>query len=328
MNSEFYRQNYAQKINQQYNFTNEVYPSKDNVRQTNNMLCNGNIMLEPRLQEYIKKKKFYKQNNILLDVSIEREFGITNKDRKIIKDFISGKRNMYIKGNKYNEPKNNNSNYSHKIFPSKTYRDNDSRVLTNNTQQQKDIPNRGMFYSDKFEDYYEKDMEPLNIQMDSRDFNGSTVEKYNNDEHMNHLFMTDNQHDTQDGWSIKTQYKPNNTRFNPRNDPKIDPIMGNHMENKYDSQYRINSDYNYKMPNNINNSDLETQLIRGMPTNNKSKTYGYRNVDEHYYDYISDDFQHPDNVVLPFPRGGEGTRQYDKGLARNNYLYKNNRDNC
>ena len=324
-------------IDKQFNFSNEVYPSRDNMIKTKNMMCDGDIMLEPRLQEYIKKKKFYKQNNIDPNISLEKEFSITNKDKKILKDFLNGKKNMYLKGNKYNEPKFDGKN---KSFPSKSFRDDDPRVLkVNNIKYNNNIPNRGMFYSDTFDGYYEKDMMPLDVKMDSRDFGSYDIpEKYDDREVINGLFTTDNTHDNNNGWNL------NETKFNPRIDPKIDP--GIEENNKFESQYRINPIVDYSKLSNKNgnsygftnpgtkfiknnmNTELETLLVRGMPSNNKSKSYGYRNPDEHYYDYISDDFQHPDNVVLPFPQGGEGTRQYDKGLARNNYLYNNNRNNC
>lgn len=357
-----YLTNESECIDRQFSFSNEIHPSKDNIIKTNNMLCEGNIMLEPRLQEYIKKKKFYKQNNIHSPISPEKEFNITNKDRKILKDFLGGRKNMYLKGNKYIEPKND---ITKKSFPSKTYRDGDSRVLKpNNFKYNNDVPNRGMFYSDNPNEYYKQDMIPLDVNMDSRDFGVFTNYEKNGftNEDTNGLFMTDSKNDDGYGWNL------NESKFNPRIDPKIDPGVEEH--NKLKSQYRIgpnnNNNNNYvdnikyseksdvdyeskkfipnvssnvrkdlntssydRMPvfnKDYMNTELETSLVRGMPSNNKSKSYGYRNSDEHYYDYINDDFQHPDNVVMPFPRGGEGTRQYDKGMAKNNYIY-NNREN-
>ena len=42
---------YSHYIDQNFSFDNRVYSGPPK------MLCNGNIMLEPRLQEYLKKKK-------------------------------------------------------------------------------------------------------------------------------------------------------------------------------------------------------------------------------------------------------------------------------
>lgn len=398
-----YNTNY---IDTQFSFSNEVFPSKSDVSKNRNMICNNNIMLEPRLQEYLKKKKYYKQNYIIPCVSLEKEFHITNKDKKMIKDFLRGKKNLYDVNGKYNELLHQDLSTKNS-FPSKNYRDNDPRVLTINKiniNEKKPI-NRGMFCPDDDDGYYATDMIPLDIT-DARDFENKTLNEqdnmYNNKQY-NGLSYFDNAEKDSNGWSL------NNSRFNPRSDPKID--KGIQDKCKYNSQYRIDPRNNYVMDNmansnmdnmsnniwgsfnnnttlnndtlkntlidnnilyngtsygnknnnsynetnnidydnkrfipNVNgnnkrdintsaykrmpymgnseliNSTLETELIRGMPHNNKSKSYGYRNPDEHYYQYINNEFQHPNNVVLPFPRGGEGTRQFDKGSAKNKYI--------
>lgn len=57
--------------------------------------CNQNIYLEPRLQEYITKKKYYKKNNIKPDVSLEKEYNITKGDVRLMGAFLKGDRDMY-----------------------------------------------------------------------------------------------------------------------------------------------------------------------------------------------------------------------------------------
>ena len=42
------------------------------------------IQLEPRLQEYIRRKKFNEENDIVPTISVEQEFGITDFDIKMI----------------------------------------------------------------------------------------------------------------------------------------------------------------------------------------------------------------------------------------------------
>ena len=66
--------------------------------------------------------------------------------------------------------------------------------------------------------------------------------------------------------------------------------------------------------NPMRDADFESSLLRGMPSNTK-KSYGYRNPEEHYFQYIEDDFQNADNSVEPYPRGGEGTRMINKSMA-------------
>lgn len=361
---------YSAYVDKQFSFNNEIYPTKYDTNKSKNMMCGGNIMLEPRLQEYMKKKKIYKQNNINMDISLEKEFGITSIDKSVMKDFLLGKKDMYTRN-----PNEFYDMQKKKVggFPSKEYRDKDSRVIKINNKTETNVINRGMFYDDN-NNYYKEDMPPLDLRMDSRDFSGGN--KYDMNGELDGLFHTN---DDKYGWNL------NEDRFNPRIDAKIYPGIENH--NKNNSQYRVKGDNRnnyiinnmmednegsysdvFKEPqrhinyddmriseksdidydsrkfipnvssnskrdmntsiytrNNItrneqSNIDAENELLLGMPHNSKKKTYGFRSVDEHNYDYIDNDFQHPDNVVLPFPRGGEGTRQYGKGLAKNNGL--------
>lgn len=53
------------------------------------------IQLEPRLQEYIRKKKFNKENNIMPEIPEEQEFCITKQDLQIIKKYKQGKSRIY-----------------------------------------------------------------------------------------------------------------------------------------------------------------------------------------------------------------------------------------
>ena len=64
--------------------------------------------------------------------------------------------------------------------------------------------------------------------------------------------------------------------------------------------------------------DTENSLIRGSP-DTKNKSFGYDTGFEHHFDYISEDIQNADHVVLPFPRGGEDTRRWNKESAQTYY---------
>lgn len=57
----------------------------------------SNIQLEPRLQEYLNRKTFNRENDIRPDIPEEQEFSITKEDRKIIKRYLAGKRHIYSK---------------------------------------------------------------------------------------------------------------------------------------------------------------------------------------------------------------------------------------
>jgi hypothetical protein len=67
--------------------------------------------------------------------------------------------------------------------------------------------------------------------------------------------------------------------------------------------------------NGIRNAELECDMQQGLPTRlftQKFKTNGYTNPVEHFYDYISDDIQQVDHVVMDLPRGGISTRLDNK----------------
>jgi hypothetical protein len=55
--------------------------------------------------------------------------------------------------------------------------------------------------------------------------------------------------------------------------------------------------------------DSENCLIKGLPERNaKFKSLGYPNYSDHSFQFISEDIQDPEHVVLPFPRGGAPSR--------------------
>ncbi len=403
MNSRKYpKHEYSKYIDTDFSFSNRVYPSKiDIVDKLKNMRCDGGMMLEPRLQEYLKKKAFYKKNNIKPCIKPEEEYQITSRDKRALRAFLKGRTNIYNPQlAKIDE--DGQCRPGKTFFPSKGFRD-DPRVpkLKKKNKNVKPI-NRGMFVPDnEFESYYEDPIrEDVNPMMDSRDFSNKDIS----------------------GFSL------NDSRFDPRTDPYIEP--GPEKFSKYNSQYRINPGdppYNPKQdpdPRNnyiisdlgqrnqecknnsglsligtdkaystydsfqrspnfnlINkddrkkfyknsgygdfaepsfsershmdtdnkmvipklssgtkrdlntskyrmmpyfadpeksedvNIDLETAMIRGMPSNT-TKSYGYRNPAEHFYQYVDPAFNDERFVVEPWIRGGVSTRRDNKALAK------------
>lgn len=55
----------------------------------------GSIQLEPRLQEYMRRKRFNDENEIEPNIPEEKEFCITDYDLKIIKRYKQGKTKLY-----------------------------------------------------------------------------------------------------------------------------------------------------------------------------------------------------------------------------------------
>lgn len=234
------------KTNNSYNFTNIVnYPSKGEVvDMLQNMTCNGDIMLEPRLQEYLRKKKFYTDSDIEPCIPPEKEFLITSADLKLLRAFLRGRRDIYDKEVHTKLTQENNrssrssrSNKDKKYFPSREFRD-DSRVPNiEKAKKVQEVPvNRGMFAPDRSGRYYEDVVKEESKIMDSRDFPEYVY----------------------DG----TGFNLNETRFNPRIDPRIEPgDMEKHS--KYDSQFRIPPDpYKREVDRDPRNKYIITDLSK------------------------------------------------------------------
>jgi hypothetical protein len=218
------------------------------------MRCDGDIMLEPRLQEYLKKRKFYKDHpEIEPCISPEQEYQISDRDRKILREFLSGITNVYNSNTvETHEPKKNMYDRK-KHFPSRAFRD-DPRVpeLEKRKAQQEAPLNRGMFYPDEGESYYEGPIREVNPMMDSRDITG---------------FPADEQ------------------RFQPRTDHRIDP--GRETKNKQLSQYRVRNDHRYGVVDPRNDHIVSDLMGYSEPLKNSSgvpmssNTRAYSNLAEY-----------------------------------------------
>ena len=168
------------------NFTNKIqYPSKTNiVNMVQFSKCNGDIMLEPRLQEYIKKKQYYRDNNIQSCIPLEKEYQITQYDIDMLKSFRHGKRDMYEHNNKYTKKFMNDNKYNKNQKFKSTELLNDKRVsniekISHNFEQPINrgiFNNDGQFYDDNLKtrsdlhiDLRDMGMAPKNSRQDKKD---------------------------------------------------------------------------------------------------------------------------------------------------------------
>lgn len=244
MNNEYPVHEFSKYIDSEFSFSNNVnqsnfnqnYMSKyDIVDRLKHMRVDGGIMLEPRLQEYIKKKKFHKENNIKPCINLEHQYQITSRDKKILKAFLRGKTDVYKKNDLNKECKKGCGDK--KYFPSRKFR-KDKRIPKIRHENINELPiNRGMFVPDGTSSYYEDPIREIDPIMDARDFSNKDVS----------------------GFSI------NDTRYDPRTDPYMD--QGPEKYNKNSSQYRIDpdkyDDFNYGNVDNRNNyiiSDLNSGI--------------------------------------------------------------------
>lgn len=193
--------------NPNFNFTNIVPQSNQRSNdRLSDMACNNNIMLEPRLQEYMKKKRYYKDNQIEPCITPEKEFQITPMDIRIMKQFLKGNRKIYDKKT-YNKmlPKNCPT----PRFPSEDFKDDPRVPKIEKSKQKYPCPtNRGMFGNENNDRHYEDPIEREPRMIDARDFP-----------------------------EMGRGFDLNSTRFNPRLDPKIDPGIEKHP--KEQSQFYL-----------------------------------------------------------------------------------------
>jgi len=144
---------------------------------SNAVFLDGSVSLEPRLQEYLRKKILYKRTGIQPQIKLSQTYQITPQDRQAMKNFLNGKKNIYAKGN-YNV---NNSNVLLTQRPEKTEKfvfladqlKHDKRVpkldyTPNKYRNVKNIQTMGMFGE---EVYWNNDNNSI---LDSRDFSVKT----------------------------------------------------------------------------------------------------------------------------------------------------------
>lgn len=67
-----------------------------------NFMNNDTITLEPRLQNYVEKKIYYKKHNINPSVPLEKTYQISKADRAMLKSFYKNNNNLYECSNKDN----------------------------------------------------------------------------------------------------------------------------------------------------------------------------------------------------------------------------------
>jgi len=83
------------------------------------------------------------------------------------------------------------------------------------------------------------------------------------------------------------------------------------------SQYNFNTQFEPVLSRNVK---MENELMLGTPTNPKNRSYGYRNPQENYFNYLEEE-PHQVNYVEPWTRGGEVTRLDNKKMAHDRDIF-------
>jgi hypothetical protein len=308
--------------------------------------CNQNdeLMIEPRLTEYIKKKKFYKENRIDSEF-LDKQFSITKGD--IVKI------NEYLKGNKsaLNSNKNSYDDFidpSKASFPSSEFK-KDPRFDRIKAKQQKesDANEQRHDYNviSKSYDMYRNDRpfaSAIGDDFRKSEFNPNDWLKNSNDE------MIDEYNRNQK--PPKESFSKNNTYTNPKSSYNsylsknstinsdthtIDAIIGSlnsysNRDNQYENysrrrENRGENENGYRpvpfiqggqneMTNSLNKDiEVDTYMRFGTTPLRAGKSLGYKSTAEHSFSFIDSDIQNPDHVVMD---RGIPSRSFNKETAR------------
>jgi hypothetical protein len=308
---------------------------------------NTNIDLEPRLVEYLKRKKFYEENDINT-VSLEKQYQITKSDLQRINDFYNGERN-YVQRKVVNYDENTDLiDCSKSRFPTNNIYDNRLDRINEKIKREKDA-NKERIKTDNLKNSYD---------MYSRNFSSATSMDFNNE------FSLDNIRDEMNA-ELKCNYEAN-SKFNTHelinqpskhqynNPPKIEYNQIQHFQRvgMDDKKCNIGSGYTYRKPEtpqfektntfdidnkinipsnncrkndlntlynefnnvgNMKNIDFENYVRYGYPTS-KARSLGFENPAEHQYQFIDSDIQDPSHVIFDRPIS---SRLDNKTTARN-----------
>lgn len=304
----------------------------------------SNITIEPRLQEYIRKKRHYREFDIVPSISLEREFYITEDDKKIVKHYLKSNEDLFKPHEIENfTPPNELDQY----FPTKFAKTKDPRLkVLNLTKPDISVPkNMGMFADDNVSCYPDEMLQQnLPLRTHSRDmFENSQVKQKTKDliEDECHNRILGQQHNAKRRHTIidliKDKNFTNKTRSYQHPKPKSDPRLN--MEStddliQHSIKNRVEDDSSIMMQRIIDSQQMHTipqrkmkqesyldkqfqpNIIPGIPTIGKPKKAQHKST--YYSDpYIMQGDRNVDKETDMIQ--GLPSRMYDKQSNSSSY---------
>lgn len=295
---------------------------------------NSNNKLEPRLVEYLKRKKFYEENNINCD-GIEKQYQITKKDLQTINMYNNNGRVYTEKAVKNYDEDNDLIDFSKSKFEMANMYDSRLERINEKVKRERD--------ASKYK--YNTTNLQRNYDMYSRDFSSTTSKDFSNE------FNLDNIRDEMNA-PLQREYEAN-SKFNThelvqppsshqynnppiiQRDQRLPYQRLNHPDTNigsgYSKTYRVaetpyiqkgntfdvdnkitipanncrkndlNMLYNeFNIFGNMKNIDYENYVKYGYPTS-KAKSLGFENPADHFFQFIDPDIQDPSHVVSDRP---------------------------
>jgi len=331
---------------------------------------NNGIYLEPRLQAFIEKKKYYRKNNIVPSIAPEIEFQITHSDAQRLKNWMNGDKDIY---NHNTQEQYQNLDISQDLErnpdsaapkfdfdPEAAYKADERYTRFAKKMERNEAAQSQRYNRDSLGQDFENAWKPLtNLHISDPEIGCNTHNFRNQYDERNFIIGKNSSQDTKsypnkykttvnpqisqqnkyyDLYEEDRQVAPkldykNRTRMQETNmyhNPDIENILGklDTYERKIQRSYQHKSEMDTETKINIpslssnGKKNLNTSSYHSMPFMGRgegirdinseilmqngshtrtSKSFGYFNPVEHYYDYISDDMQRPEHSV--FERG-------------------------
>lgn len=304
-----------------------------------------NISIEPRLLEFIKKKKYYNDNDIAND-TLDHEYMITSQDMIKIRSYLRGDKKTET--NKYQDFIDTTSSDfpSQKIkkdprfdrIKQKQQRDSDAQVQRHNygsisrtfDMYRKDRP----FASALGNDFDKSDFHPNEWMHESRMERPFNPNESNGDNisgaglHSSNTYVHPRSKYNGyigDNTMLENDQKTINNMIGNLNTYKKRIDNTNFLDSSLSSDSFRENENNYNpvpyMGNGVgsNDIDVDTYVRYGTTPSRGGKSLGYPNPMEHYFEYISNDIQVPEHTVS---QRGMPSRLLNKETA---FVANNNR---
>lgn len=306
-----------------------------NKSNKNRYECTNGILLEPRLQEYLKKKTYFKKNNIQTNVNHEQEFNITEQDVKRLKAYLKGDKDLYNHTTQEKFDFDDVPSPKFEFDPDEVYKSDVryqrfAKKLKRDKEAMKQRYNQGDFHPDYETAFLQPDInkwtdDRVNIQRISDERMMFSKENENIEGEFESKYKTKNP--TLKNNSNYNNYEQSSWNSRSKNLDFVNNTIGemnSYGHNNYDENLRankkkiLNASSSRPIPfvggaKGIRNIGNESYLKNSEVTRySKTNGYGYRNPIEHHFDYISNDIQDPNNIICD---RGTNTRLDNRKIA-------------
>ena len=205
---------------------------------------NSNPNIEPRLSEYIRKKKYFEENNIKPSVPLEKQYSISSHDLTKIRKFISNNTSNNESSDDEDDP--NYIEYKISQFPSTQIKDKRLERITQKIKKDRDANIHRHNINDLKKSY----------DMFTRDVSSTTSCDFTNEFTLNNTFNENNDlnNDIMKFFEKNTDFVPHSNTSNTHE--LIHPQSNNqyNVNSRNDCNKQYNEYMNYNQNKNLQNS--------------------------------------------------------------------------